>query len=623
MAALFEMLRKTAKQYYFHHASGSWKYLNPDSPHVKGALASGLLSSKAYIDGQHLTYGEWQHHQAMNTPPSSGPGSPDDPDFNAQHPRVPAGSPKGGEFAPKGGGAPTLSLKPDLPDPPTHLSTDKSVHARLLKMKAAAEQSRQMLHDTPTMKLEEALTPVNAAKVAEFRKAEVYYRQQVKDYLAKYQAASQQYDVAHGALNVTAGADSLVPDWHTKPTNLEGMWYETTAMKDAKVAFDTKAKLALIPEPIPPVMPGGTTVKAIWEKNKVFELQSKSAGKNALQNLLAVSNQKKMHGPLKQYYQELLAYHTALEQGGKAAPQSGLTPDVITFTPKTGPASKLAEAVQAKKPKVLPPLPEPPQADTSGKYKPEDIALFHKKIAMLQQAALGKNPLSAVDAVPAGASVINAYKAKIIGWIEVNTEVPDAIVGDTLSTYQLVGEVGAIPEWKAYPHGSNSMFNAGSAAYRQQLPSQQGYALGNYKGSGYHALNAHRFNPGAKLPTDHVYLDKALAGYAIDRNVLLRRNIGSPVLAKIAPSLVGKVVEDPAYMSTSLDGGFGSERNVHIYLNAPKGTLGVHYSSEHEWILPRKTRWLVHKVEKDGTGAGSTRIYATILPPNQQEGIPK
>lgn len=362
------------------------------------------------------------------------------------------------------------------------------------------------------------------------------------------------------------------------------------------------------PEPKAPVVTG-TSAGALWAANKVLELQQASVSSDPVGNILKVSLTKTTPKYIKDYHAKLLAYHQQQGQTTTAKPGAAKP---------ASPAGQVTNAVQAAKgQKTLPPLPAPPPVN-AAKYTPEQIAVYQGKIKALQDAAVGPNPLIAIDKVPAQATSVQAYKSQLIQWITDNAPAPDAYVGETLSSYKIVAE-HALPQPPLPAQRTASEMSAKHAHVRSSLPDKQREALSYYQGSGYHALNAHRFNPGAPLPSNHKALDKALQAGALDKDTFLSRKIQSTALAGIAKALVGRIIEDPAYGSTSISPSTWAG-NVQWMIRAPAGTRGMwmagsSYSAEQEWLLPRQTRYRVFKVAKE---EGYTRIYAEILPASEQ-----
>lgn len=355
-----------------------------------------------------------------------------------------------------------------------------------------------------------------------------------------------------------------------------------------------------MPGPKPPKAPiqTGTSAGSLWVQNKIQQLTLASNSSDPVNSINAVSMTKTAPKFLKSYKDQLLQYHqTVGTKAGFAQP---------------APSSGLAQKVSAVKPK-LPPLPEAPPVNTQ-KYTPEQQAVYTQKVAALKAAAAGPNPLAAIDTIQGASGAIQTYKSALINHIMAHAPVPDAVVGQTVSSYKIVSEHALPQPPKFTPSSSTELGHL--EYYRHNLPKLQKDAVGFYKGSGYQALNAHRFNPGAALPSNHKHLDAALFNApGLPRDILLTRRISSKSLAAIAKSLEGKIFTDPAYGSTAYTEGTW-HGNVVLKINAPKGTKGIFFASESEWLLPRNTRYRVFKVEQ--LAGGETRIHTELLPVHEQ-----
>jgi hypothetical protein len=193
--------------------------------------------------------------------------------------------------------------------------------------------------------------------------------------------------------------------------------------------------------------------------------------------------------------------------------------------------------------------------------------------------------------------------------------------------------------FQEFAQSSHQKLTGPADAYRNALPDAERAAVAHYQGSGYHEIN-HKFRttPNAAPSPTEAALDKALRGYAAPHDMQVIRNFKSDNLHKLgkASKLVGAVVEHPDYLSSSLHGDFGNYKNVSLRLNVPEGTKGLYLSGtsqdakgnynkgsgvayEYEWLMPRRTKYLVHKVQKTDQ---RTIIYASVLPPDQQDTIP-
>jgi hypothetical protein len=292
---------------------------------------------------------------------------------------------------------------------------------------------------------------------------------------------------------------------------------------------------------------------------------------------------------------------------------------VIDTTP-----SPLASAAGKKHP--MPALPPAPAVDT--KYPVDQQELFKKKVKALQDAYNAPDPAGALANIPVYAPSLQTYKgellAKVNAW-EASKPFKAADVGETVSTLKVVGKSLNTPGPRAdFPQVQHEHLNKAAAQYRAALPGPQAQALSSYQGSGYSSINSHLRSGGAA--TEKIRnLDKALGNAVLDRDLRVIRNFGSKLHeGQKGKSLLGRIIEDPAFMSTSLHGSFGSYANTSLHLNVPKGTRGLYLNSqgstsayEYEVLLPRNTRYHVDHVEYKN---GQLVIKATVLPPHQQTG---
>lgn len=278
--------------------------------------------------------------------------------------------------------------------------------------------------------------------------------------------------------------------------------------------------------------------------------------------------------------------------------------------------------------------PPPPPLDPS--FPADQQELFKKKIAALDAAYGSADPVAALSAISAyadGPNTPKAYKEKLlklaVDW-ESTKPVEPAAAGSILSTWKVVKESTAKTPYTPFPEHHKSDFNARHMKYRAALTQGQKKALDSYQGSGYGTING-ALRADYHATSEHIKnLDTALAGITIEHDVSVVRNIQSTTLATLAKKMVGRVVEDPAYMSTSLHGGFGSGSNVQLRLNVPKGTRGTFlstdgsvHSGENEILLPRRTQYRIDKVETKASNFGGntiTVLHATVLPPHEQKG---
>lgn len=499
-------------------------------------------------------------------------------------------------------------------------------------------------HNTAAVKLQAISVPKSMPPIVEqYRKALIaFHVQQAEQQAAagfgpvNYQDELSQ--IASGKYLQVGPAKLTVADAISTVKGMKAPWGSTTELKQALKSSKAFGHLSLaeMDQVVDTVMPAppfpkaptlkGTSASAQWAKNKINELTVAALSGNAeAVKQVAMPKSAYQWKSIGEYRENLINHLMKYPGAPKTGPSSPIAAQTIqpSVSPNAGIASTVA-GMGAKSPgKPLPPLPPPPQVDASGKYKPEDIELFHKKVKMLQDAALSANPFVEIDKVPAGSTALSGYKAKLLEFIEQHMPVPDAYVGQTVSSYKIIEDVGITGQPPAFPSRSPGEFSA-DAKYRSSLPHEQQSALTWYQGSGYSAANKHRFNPGIPLPAQAKSLDKALAGNVLKHDTLLTRKISSKALAQLAPSLAGKIIEDPAYQSTSISSNAWSG-NVTLKINAPAGTRGLfmstyNYQGEQEFLMPRNTRMQVHHVHK--APGNQVTIYLTVLPPELQPSIP-
>lgn len=146
------------------------------------------------------------------------------------------------------------------------------------------------------------------------------------------------------------------------------------------------------------------------------------------------------------------------------------------------------------------------------------------------------------------------------------------------------------------------------------LKRDQRSAIKNYTNSGYHDINAYLRGGSVENTSGYGYnnsnvvklvenIDATMRPIPVD--ITLTRNFHGVKYLPAAPEeMVGKVMWDDAFLSTSVrtDGVFSGD--VQLIINAPQGTMGRYvndisiHSNEQEMILARGTRMVVTKVEK-------------------------
>lgn len=154
------------------------------------------------------------------------------------------------------------------------------------------------------------------------------------------------------------------------------------------------------------------------------------------------------------------------------------------------------------------------------------------------------------------------------------------------------------------------------------VPANAKSTVRSYTGSGYTGINNPLRIPGeiAESAAGKIQrMDKAMDKYATAEPMILSRGLGSQHFP--TENLVGKMVQDSAFMSTAVGGSGGFGGKVRMHLLAPAGTHGVsvnglfedggNHPHEREFILPRGTTIMV---SKDKTINGTRHITGTIVP---------
>jgi hypothetical protein len=240
------------------------------------------------------------------------------------------------------------------------------------------------------------------------------------------------------------------------------------------------------------------------------------------------------------------------------------------------------------------------------------------------------NPLNAIDkAHPAiaGGSLASAKALKKIGGL--------VLLGNPGHFDTAALEMPHI----TYQNGklTTTTFREAAMAAWAKMPKTQRDAVKSYTGSGYSEINKSLWsgNPsGAAKSAGEAIMTlghEIPAGTVLSRKVTASDENGLKALT----ASVGKVIQEPAVMSTSISPGVWSG-NIHLKLTVGPGVKGLyvgeqsmpaggsisHFKSEKEVLLPPNTRLLIQKVEvapkggdADGFGNGPTHIvHALVLP---------
>lgn len=189
---------------------------------------------------------------------------------------------------------------------------------------------------------------------------------------------------------------------------------------------------------------------------------------------------------------------------------------------------------------------------------------------------------------------------------------PQKVVADGFKAGESVEDL-------AYKKGTNEIMEAD----RRRAIRQPGYDasgekdLTTYTGSAYSRING-ALRKGRK--TREVRgMDRSM--YAVGEDVTVTRGMGVKGLGvdymdeDIAKSLVGTVIQDKGYLSTSTKPVF--QNQVRLNIEMPKGTMGhwvkpiSYHSHEDEWLLARGTRMMILGIERKG---GKWVVKARVIP---------
>lgn len=194
-------------------------------------------------------------------------------------------------------------------------------------------------------------------------------------------------------------------------------------------------------------------------------------------------------------------------------------------------------------------------------------------------------------------------------------------------------------ELSALPHLTHQSGKLGVSTYAgaakkswSKLTETQRQAVKSYTGGGYHNINHSLWSGNASGAAASVGSAIHTHGHEIQAGTVLSRRItlDGAALTSIKGS-VGKILQEPAVMSTSIDPGVWSG-NVHFKLKCGPGVKGLYvgpgtgissHNSEKELLLPPNTRLWVQKVnpagahDPDGFNHGMPVIEAIVLPSKQ------
>lgn len=294
------------------------------------------------------------------------------------------------------------------------------------------------------------------------------------------------------------------------------------------------------------------------------------------------------------------------------------------------PVDQLKEELAAKKAPLV--LPEAPAVKTGI---PEDqVKLYTDKIAKIKAAAYLSDPIASIDAIPGQSSSINAYKNAVKAAVFEHQGQKVKEIGDTVASLKLVGTGEPLYAAK-FPTRVHKDFAQEAWEWRQALPTAEKGSLSSYQGSGHSSVNynlRHLGNKqdvsGLETATKIKNLDSIFEKASLPMDTLVIRNIGNVEQLQLsAHTLVGHVVQDPAFMSSSLNGSFGAGLPVSLHLNVPKGSKALYLTSsggpsanEHEVVIARRSLFRIDKVETTTGGYYSkiVVIHASMLPRHLQ-----
>ena len=157
--------------------------------------------------------------------------------------------------------------------------------------------------------------------------------------------------------------------------------------------------------------------------------------------------------------------------------------------------------------------------------------------------------------------------------------------------------------------------------YADELPAKQAAAVRDYTGASYTEYNGALRGERPMTPelrSQIALIDKALAGHPVPENLIVSRGSGFAHLTDDPTTLIGQVITDEGYLSTSLGSAAFSHKPAIFHLAVPKGTPGMYVgkisqlaNTEKELLLGRGVEFEVSRVFLDD--AGKWHIFATIL----------
>jgi hypothetical protein len=157
--------------------------------------------------------------------------------------------------------------------------------------------------------------------------------------------------------------------------------------------------------------------------------------------------------------------------------------------------------------------------------------------------------------------------------------------------------------------------------YAENLPAGQAAAVKDYTGAAYQEYNGalrgdRDMTPELQANID--LIDQALNGHPVPEDVMVSRGSGYGHLTDNPLTLVGQVIKDDGYLSTSLGTAAFSYKPAIFHFHVPEGTPGMYVgkvshldNAEKELLLGRGLEYEVQRVFLDDNG--KWQVFATIL----------
>lgn len=157
--------------------------------------------------------------------------------------------------------------------------------------------------------------------------------------------------------------------------------------------------------------------------------------------------------------------------------------------------------------------------------------------------------------------------------------------------------------------------------YADDLPAEQAAAVRDYTGAAYTEYNGALRGEKPMTPelqSQIAQIDKALAGHPVPEDLIVSRGSGFAHLTDDPTTLIGQVIGDDGFLSTSLGSAAFSHKPAIFHFFVPEGTPGMYVgkvsqlaNAEKELLLGRGLEFEVQRVFLDDKG--KWQIFATIL----------